>query len=990
MLAEFRVLTSNTTAEYGRNSGGQVAMVTKSGTNELHGAGFWFYRTPRFNANEWQNNLLDIGKRQFVQHIFGGSLGGPIIKDKTFFFANVQLLRALDTVARDRTVLTGQARRGILRYVAGGRNRPSGLADSSVDAAGNVRPGIAVAEYNVVQNDPERLGLDPTIQALIGRTPLPNNFAGGDGLNTAFYTFTAAQKERQRDFVFKIDHILNASNTVFARVAWGRQDTNCDTANGGEERFPGTGCLVNTLRNPRNLAFNWRSSFTPHITNELVVGHNQFTFDFPTSGQDPQKVSIVAPLSLTMPEAYDYGNLRALRTLQFVDNLAWFRGSHAIKFGTNVRYQQHQDIRGSVAGYNITQDADFSSAIATVDPATFGLPAALNVQFDRPTFQSAINFLLGRVGGTRRGFSSDGDTYLAEPYEFDARFPEIDFYAQDTWKARRNLTVDLGLRWEMKLTPREANGKIRRPDQLMTYGAAPTNTVRWIPGELFPNDIGNLAPSIGMAWDPTGSGKTAVRANYRLAYDRLNTFILSSAVFQNLPGTTLGVSNTEFGQSGGRLRNLPTLSPPNVRPSDLAQPGPFSTGLITVVDPDFRSPTTHQWAFGVQREILSRTVLDVSYIGRRAYNLYGAYNANAVDIFRSGFLEGFKAIKAGGDSPLINSIFAADSRRNANETASQMIRRLYAGDLSQNNVASVANSLATRLQGGRSVTDLSGAGPYALLSFPQFGGGVRVIDSNDFSTYHGLFVQVERRFSAGVGFQASYSFSKSLDTRSYDPAFTVYGTGSAQSAAAHPFDLNNRKLNYARSEFDRTHVVQANWVVELPFGRGKPFGQDAGGVLDRVIGGWEFSGYLRLMSGRPMTIFSGANTVSSVVQTPANCGGCSKDLGEVFEDPVSGFVFYLNPEEIARFSIPGPGEWSDTGRNYFTGPGTFNMDAALLKRIRVNERWNVELRADALNVTNTPTFGFPTLTYTSSTFGRIRSTIDSASRKVQLGAKINF
>jgi hypothetical protein len=101
-------------------------------------------------------------------------------------------------------------------------------------------------------------------------------------------------------------------------------------------------------------------------------------------------------------------------------------------------------------------------------------------------------------------------------------------------------------------------------------------------------------------------------------------------------------------------------------------------------------------------------------------------------------------------------------------------------------------------------------------------------------------------------------------------------------------------------------------------------------------------------------------------------------------------VFYLNPEERARFSIPGPGEWSDTGRNYFTGPGTFNMDAALLKRVPFNERWSLELRADALNVLNTPTYGFPTVTYTNATFGRIRSTIESASRKVQLGAKLHF
>jgi hypothetical protein len=177
-LAEFRVLTSSFTADYGRNSGGQVTMITRSGSNEFHGSGFWFYRTPRLNANEWENNLNNVGKRQFVQHIWGGSLGGPIVRNKTFFFANVQLLRALQTGIVNRTVYTAEARRGILRYVRGGRNRPAGVPDASVDAAGNVLPGVNIGVYNVATSDPERLGLDKTIQALLAQTPLPNNFTG--------------------------------------------------------------------------------------------------------------------------------------------------------------------------------------------------------------------------------------------------------------------------------------------------------------------------------------------------------------------------------------------------------------------------------------------------------------------------------------------------------------------------------------------------------------------------------------------------------------------------------------------------------------------------------------------------------------------------------------------------------------------------------------------------------------------------------------------
>ena len=763
-IQEFRVLTSNTTAEYGRNSGAQVAMVTRSGTNEFHGGLFWFYRTPRLNANEWEYNIDALAKRQFVQHTFGGSVGGPIIKNKTFFFSNVQVLRAGLTRTQTPTVYTADARRGILRYVKGGRNRPAGVAGASVDTAGNVLPGQSIGTYNMVASDPQRIGLDPTISKLIARTPLPNNFTVGDGLNTAGFTFSSPARERQRDLTFKVDHIFNAKNTVFARIAWGRQDTNCDNDNAGLALFPGEPCAVNTQREPRNLAFNWRANPTPRITNELVVGQSVFMYNFLTPGQTLDNLWIQGPV--TLPGILDYGNLRHLKTYQVVENFGYFRGSHALKFGANLRYQQHIDERGSVAGANVMQSVDFSTSINTVDVATFGIPADVNTANDLPTVRSAVNLMLGRVGNITRAFVAQGDKFVNDIYTFDARYPEYDFYAQDSWKVRKNLTIDLGLRWEVKLSPADAEGRMKHPNQAMVAGGAPSNTVRWVKGNLYGSQWKNLGPSLGMAWDPTGSGRTSVRANYRLAFDRINTFVLSSQVFQNLPGSSIAVTNTDFGQGGGRMPNLPKLGPPSTKPADMELPQAFSSSGITVVDPAMKTPTTHQWAFGIQREVARRTVLDISYLGRRAYHLFGAYNANQVDIYGSGFLDAFNTVKAGGESPLINRLTTADSRKNTGESGSQMVRRLYATELTQNSVGAIAGGLATRLQSGRSVTDLSGAGPFALIPYPQFSGGTRVLDSNDFSTYHALEAQIERRFTNGFSFQASYTFSKSLDTRS--------------------------------------------------------------------------------------------------------------------------------------------------------------------------------------------------------------------------------
>jgi len=998
MLAEMQVITGNFTAEFGRNSGGQVAMTTRSGTNDLRGTVFYFYRTPAFNANEWENNLNQTGKRQFVQHIPGFSLGGPIRKGKTFFFVNVQGLRAVETSTFTRLVYTEQARQGNWRYARGQRNLPSGVAGAVIDTSGNVLPGVAVGQYNIIANDPGGLGFDPTTRGLVGQTPLPNNFTVGDGLNVAGFTFVAPQREKQHDVVARIDHQISDHHSTFLRVAFGQQNTECDRSNGGAPPFPGLACLVNTERDPLNAALSWRWTPSGRVTNELVVGMNHFSFNFVNPSADPSRASFnttaldIAGFPFQMPEDFSQGNARGINTYQLVDNLSYVRGAHQFKLGTNLRFQQHKDERGSVAGFNVHPIVNFSTATNTVDPGVFGIPTDINLTFDRPLLQNHINFLLGRVGSINQGFVSLGDRYGpgGTLFEFDARYPELDFYLQDNWKVRRNLTFDLGLRWEAKLSPRNPQGLIRRPQLPVDANQPGTNALRWETGPLYEDDWNNLAPSIGFAWDPKGNGKSVLRANYRLAFDRINTFVISSTIFQSIPGITLGIENTDFGQGGGRLRSLPLLAPPATNPEALAAPGPVSTTPITVMDREFDTPVTHGWSIGYQREILPKTVLDVTYVGRRASGLFGAYNANQVEIFDNGFLEAFNVTRAGGQSALMDQLLAPHSQRLPGETGSDMVRRLFRPALDLNSVAGLAGTLASRVQGGRTLTDLAGLGPYFFVPYPQFLGGMRVIDSNDWSRYHGLEISLQRRLSRGLAFLIGYTLSRSKDTRSFDPAFTVVSTGSAQSASSTPFDIRNRALNYAVSDFDRTHAVTGRWVWELPFGEGKRFASGAGGLAQQVLGGWEIAGQGRWYSGRPFTVYSGSNTLSNVVQTPANCDGCSGGEGALFDDPSTGIKFFFTPEERARFGTPGAGEFGNTGRNGFRGPSSFRMDLTVLKRFGMARGNQLELRADISNLTNTPTFGFPTATATSGTFGRIRDNVISSSRKMQMGVKYTF
>src|SRR5262249_22905224 len=166
---------------------------------------------------------------------------------------------------------------------------------------------------------------------------------------------------------------------------------------------------------------------------------------------------------------------------------------------------------------------------------------------------------------------------------------------------------------------------------------------------------------------PFGNGKTSVRSNYRIASDRMPTFLPSSFLYPNLPGKVQAVTTTAFGQSGGRLRNIQLPSPPTAKPSELLQPPSPSLQANTVFDPNFKFPKTHMWSVSIQREIANRTVLDVTYLGRRAYNLMGGYDANQPEIFRNGFLDAFKVAQGGGESPLLDRLTSADTRRNAGE-----------------------------------------------------------------------------------------------------------------------------------------------------------------------------------------------------------------------------------------------------------------------------------------------------------------------------------
>jgi hypothetical protein len=1023
MLSEFRVITSAPTAEYGRNSGGQVIMVTKSGTNQWHGNLFWFYQSPFLRANTPQNKAAGLGRSQFVQNVPGGSLGGPIFKDKAFFFVNVELLHALSTSLVTRTVYTQAARQGLFRYASSGRNQPTGVTGASVDASGN--PTVAYSTYDMVANDPFHKGLDPAMQKFLALAPLPNNFQSGDGLNYAGYSFVAPATDKQVDLTFKIDYKFNDKNTVYFRWVSGHQNTFADSTNSGLQTFPGLPAVVNTYRLPRNFAFNYRWSPTVKLTNEFVAGMNRFGYRFENPAINANQSTPFNPNLVTAPLNAYLGNNRYLTTFQLVDNVTYVRGAHIIKGGINFRYGREIDQRGSVGSLNAIPQVTFGSpfpAAATsntnpVNTTQYKTPSTgINTSNDQPNLYAAINDMLGRVGSLQAGYVAQPDLTAFKPAgtinNMDHRWPEYDFYLQDTWHATPNLVLDFGMRVDARLAADLHSFPGLAPNQSVNYGTPLTSTLQFVHKPFMGSRWTNFGPSVGFAWDPFKDGKTSIRGNFRIAYDRINSFSFSSSVFQGMPGLTYQITNSTIGQDSfgtaptQGLRASSWAPPaPTATPLALTTPPAYSTNALTVGDPNIQTPTVSMWGLSIQRELVKNTVVTLTYIGNHGTHLYGGYDSNQSEINSNGFLAAFKQVQAGQDSPLMTQIISSDTRRTAGQSGTAFIQKNYASNLTLNNVAGLANSLATRLQNasaanpnGVPLVVSSGLPANFFKPYSQYLGGLNVLQTRDYSNYNGLQMQLEKRFSQGFLVTVNYTYSKTLDTRSFDPTFTTVGTGSSQSAAGTPFDFHQPRLNYAAADFDNTHVFTGYYVVDLPFGHGKRFGNQWNRALDWAVGGWQISGDGVWQSGRPLTIFSGSNTFAGTVQTPASCvGSCNGHMGKVHTETTgsSTQTFFLTAAQRAQFVTPAAGEFSNIGRNWLRQNSVWSTDANLAKSFRTWKEHSLQLRFEVQNLLNNVSYDTTgSQVITSSVFMRLNpgtdGVINSSPRRAQLAAKYVF
>jgi len=1057
-VQEFKVTTNNPNAEEGRNSGANVSIATRSGTNQVHGSLFEFFRNTALNAQEFYSNAQAQLKPIIQLNQYGFELGGPIRKNKTFFFGSWQgqKVNFADPIDKDFgasvNLYTPGALSGNYRYWVANSASPFTINGQRITQnttllvdprTGALAPGVrncttntdsnCVATFNIFANDPQHVGLDSAVKAVLGGYPAPNAYTAGDGLNTGIYVWNTPFQVRGPQYMGRIDHYFSSKHSAFFRYLGGEQDTlGGDPLNSRPQVLPGFPPRGEVFRPATSVAVGFRSAFSPRLVNELTLGFSRWQFLFTQGEANPSFPN--TPRFTFNNSDVDYTanphTYRAVNTYQVVENMSYLRGTHVFRFGGNIRFYQHNDQRGDVGGTSLTPAISLSR---TTRPPTaaFNLPSSGIASTDLTRLQGTVNDLLGIPASLTQVFMGDLSHDTFAPFLSSAktvnvwsqgqRAKQMNYYLQDEWKVSRNLTLNYGVRWEVNPPATEAGSRTYLPNKNIDGSQGPVTFVhsdRW----WNKYNWGALGPRLGVAWTPGGSRNTVIRAGYGIAFDPVNTFQVTS-VATSVPGQTFTCSNS-FSGSNGALSTTPgcgavpdvrlgagfpnALQAPSAKPSSfLTPPAQVASNApaVRVFDPNLLLPTVHMWNLTIQHEIKGGYVVSAGYVGRRGERLWRSWNVNQIDSTKilPSFLAMQKNVALGGgcraDGTLANGTGCPGAApvpiiQQGITNQAFVISSTTTTDLSQN----AAGNFASRLEAS---TLAAGLRPN-----PQF-NQILMLDNGGDSNFHSLQMTFRKRYDrAGVLLNGSYTLSKSIDDLSIDPVQATVGGGLTTTSSRTPVDGHNYRNERARSDFDQRHVLNITGIYELPFGKGKKILGNAPRALNTIVGGWSMNGIYTYQSGEPFSVRSGVLTANNTAQSRAALKpGVSLPQAELQEKAgVIGPVFFQNAD---AFTFPEPGGLG-LGRNIFQGPSYWNFDASLSKGFDFTERIKMIFRAEFFNALNHPNFrnprdasvGSPAIT--SSVFAQAccvtLSTASSATtnqngeswRVVQLALKLTF
>ncbi len=993
-LQEFRVTTTNPNADQGRSSGAQVALVTKSGTNQFHGSLYEYHRNTVTAANDWFNNKDGVERPKLLRNNFGGSIGGPIRKDKIFFFFNYEGFREAKGSTVVREVPLPSLGQGIVRYFSeDGSSDPTCPAGTPAGVTCLTRAQISTAYLAANGVDPGTNSTALSVLADAARRYPANSTTQGDGLNTGGFRFNAPTPVRQNTFIAKFDANLSDKQVVFARFNY-QNDVST-----GVSRFPDTLAPTN-WNHPKGVAFGHAWTLSNTLVNNFKYGLTRDSF---TLGGDSQQNFFNF--------RFIYQSLNFTRALErvtplhnFVDDLSWTKGNHAMQYGTNIRLITNSRTSFGAAFDTSTTNPsyyDFSGDVILYTDA--GDPIFSNVGGSPDDLRDALTAVIGRLSqyGVSLNYGKDGSLQsVGQGVARKFATQESEFYGQDTWRIRPNLTVTYGLRWSTSTPVYEANGVQVKPDQSLgeffdqrVAGAAagkPFNNLITVDlagkandkGGYYDQDWNNFAPSIAVAWSPNfsnpvlkrifGEGRSTIRGGFRTTYDRIGSqlavaFDLNSTLgFTSSTGVSANTYNVSdrlaplFTGLGQNVRTLPGINFGSTLKFPLTTPADQDQRIESSLDDTLVTPVNYSFNLSWGRDLGRGFSVEASYVGRLARNLLVTRDIMHLNNLKDPKSDDtwYTAMRKLIDLRYQNAAIASVPKIPYFENIFPGLAGNYSV-LGQTVALSATQAAYRRVArgavGGRNTTDYTfvqalwddGLGYGDNLFFhPQY-AAFSAFSTVGTSDYHSGQFTVRKRFSRDFSFDFNYTLGHSLDIASGLQSSTSYGS----AFIVNPLDLN---INRASSDFDIRHIINANYIVGLPFGEGKRFLGNLPKVADLLIGGWQTTGIFRWNSGLPAgQPFDDArwatnwNVQSNVVAIrPVKASPTRTGDPNLFSDPLAAFQSYRNAY---------PGETGD--RNILRAPGYVALDLGLYKAFKLpGEGKQIKFRWEVFNVTNTQRF----------------------------------
>jgi hypothetical protein len=957
-------------------------------------------------------------------------LGGPIRKNKTFFFGLYAGNRQVSSAASTATVLTQQARGGNFRFFPGAINaNASATANPTVDMSGNpIQPATATGALRTVSlfgPDPNRLNPDPTglIQKYVNMTPMPNDFTVGDGLNTVGYTWQVPSFSNSDQYTGKVDHYLNQNHHLNVVLTY-QHDSYTSTA----PIYPAVKAVGVSQVHSVFASLNLASTLKPNLLNEFKAGFQHPDLDqvsgtrayssvYPSSNSilfTPGFSSFTSPI----PGNIDSELIDPVYTVG--DSLSWTHGRHAFKMGFQADSM-------SSNSFNINNNFVPSVALGPGNTAVQGISNIAGLVAQNQTLATnLLTDLTGSISSITQGFGvADGRNPAWIPYPNRRAWHQRDAsgFFKDDFKPTSNLTLNFGIRWDYVGVPWDSWGRTPAPvggfSGLFGISGTSFNNAMWAPGaaagaltqiqtvgphsahadqQLYKDYYKGFEPAVGLSWSIPyfGKDKTVFRAGYTWARPMSQSFL---TIDGSVP--SFGTSATVSPVSAAFLNsvNLP-LSPTFTNPLQM-WPINDKTQNIATYDPNFTPPVVQSFNASLERQISPSLTIAIRYVGNKSTHLPGGYDLNWPNVFENGIADATNLTAQGVNAvPLFDRILMGVNVPGVGVvdgktiTGSQALRAYTGtfGFLASNSAASLASFFNTTLalQPAATATRggvLTNAGlPANFVSVnPQYNrASFTCACLNTF--YNSGDFEIQKRFSQGITFQTNFVWAKNMQ---------LNGTSGTSR--------NPRNLNLDRTEGGQRYTLKASGTYQIPLGKGQKFlnaSSGIAGVAGKVVGGWQTGGILTLNSGSYLAItcggnpIGGANNCTSLMPLPKDPGHIIKNstgvvyydsslIGQMTDPYCNSLTQQQNLQSRCTFkaitynnqilfanSAQGMLGTMANVTNW-RGPGLFDLDMNLLKRFTVREGITGEFRLDGIAITNTPHFTNPNLSVNGTTFGRI-------------------